>query len=126
MTDTPASTAVVERLRTEFGETLQAVVTYSADGYTVHHATDEIRADYPPEDMDAIYDDVMLEEANQPFQEELFGAMGAVRGKIRLFEAGTVAHFWPTDGEEGLFVSFTAEADPGVRSLLAVAERYYG
>jgi hypothetical protein len=123
--DADGAAALVARLRETHGGSVRAVATYDRDGYTLRYATAAVREGYSEPEMDAIYDDVVLQDVGQPLQERLFDDIGAVRGAIRLFEDGTVAHFWPTDGTEGLFVAFDAEADPGVRSLLDLAATYY-
>lgn len=116
---------VVGRLRSEYGSALRAVATYDREGYILRYAREGIEANYSTEDMDAIYEDVVLQDVEQPFHEQLFEDMGPVRGKMRLFEYGTVAHFWPTEEDEGLFVAFDGSADPGVRGLLGIAREFY-
>jgi hypothetical protein len=116
---------LLERLEAEYGAALSAVASYDRDDYTVHYVDDRVAAQYSTAEMDAIYDDVVLSDVGQPLQEQLFDDLGAVRGKIRLFEDGTVAHFWPTETDEGLFLTFDASADPGVRGLLDLAREFY-
>jgi hypothetical protein len=116
---------LLARLEAEYGDAVRAVATYDHEGYTVHHVDEDAAARYSTAEMDAIYDDVVLADVEQPLQEELFDDLGPVRGKLRLFEDGTVAHFWPTETEAGLFLAFDATADPGVRGLLDLAREFY-
>jgi hypothetical protein len=125
MADITGPEQLLDRLQDLCGDSIRAVATYDRDGYTVHYATEEIIREYSEEDIDVIYDDVILEDVEQPLQEQLFDDMGTVEGKIKIFQDGTVAHFWPTEQKEGVFISFTANADPGVRSLLSIAQAYY-
>lgn len=75
--------------------------------------------------MDEIYRDVLLEEINHPFHETLFDDVGDVRGRLRLFEDGVLAHYWPPDDHVGAFVACDASADPSVRSLLDLVGEHY-
>lgn len=125
MADITEPEELLTRLQDACGGSIRAVATYNRDGYTIHYATEEIQSEYSEEDMDVIYDDVILEDVEQPLQEQLFDDMGTVEGKIKIFQDGTVAHFWPTEKKDGVFVSFAADADPGVRSLLRIVQEYY-
>lgn len=117
--------SAVDELEAEFGDTLRAIATYDRDGYEVQYLGAKAEANYDELDLDAIYDDVVLQDLERPFQEQLFDDLGDVRGKIRLFEDGTVAHFWPTGERKGVFVGFDADADPGVRSLFEMVGDVY-
>lgn len=121
---------IVRHLRLQHRGALQMVAAYNQDTYRILYdaedADGEASSDVDVDrEMECIYDDLILEEIEKPFQEEIFTDEGSVRGKIRIFERKTVAHFWPTEDKDGLFVSFTEDADPGVRSLLSVAQAYY-
>ena len=72
-----------------------------------------------------IYDELMMQEFTIPVEEDLFSDMGDVHGQFRLFEEGTVAHFWPSDDKQGVFVAFDSSADPSVRTLLEVISEFY-
>ena len=117
--------AVVDALCEEYGSAVRAIATYDHDDYTLLYAGETVHDEYTPIDVERIYDDLVIQDFNHGFQEELFGDMGAVRGKFRLFAGGTVAHFWPTDDDAGLFVAFDDSADPGARTLLDIVEEYY-
>ncbi|MFC7234459.1 hypothetical protein [Halosegnis marinus] len=116
---------LVEALRERYDGSLLAVATYSADGYTLHFTADRVEENYSALDIEAIYDDVVLQDIAQPFQEQLFGDMGDIRGKLRLFENGTVAHFWPSEEREGAFVAFRPDADLRLRDLYGVVAEHY-
>lgn len=121
---------IVRHLRLQHRGTLQLVAAYNDDTYRVLYDAEDTDGDASSDaqvgrEMACIYDDLMLEEVEMPFQEQIFTDEGSVEGKIRIFDSKTVAHFWPTEGKDGLFVSFDADADPGVRSLLSVAQAYY-
>ncbi|MCX2819723.1 hypothetical protein EGH25_10225 [Haladaptatus sp. F3-133] len=118
--------SVVSELRERYPGSVRAVATYDQDSYSLQYSAEGIDDEYSPEDIESIYDDVVLQDVGSVFHETLFHEMGDVRGKIRIFENGTVAHFWPTDDEEGLFVSLDGDADPGIRTLYGIAEGYYG
>jgi hypothetical protein len=51
--------------------------------------------------------------------------MGKITGKMRLFNDGTVAHFWPSEDDSGLFLAFDDSVDPGVRELAELANSHY-
>jgi hypothetical protein len=120
-----AGESIVSELRERYPGSVRAVATYDQDSYTVEYSGEGVDEEYSSEDVENIYDDVVLQDVGSVFHETLFHDMGEVRGKIRIFEDGTVAHFWPTDGEDGLFVSLDGEADPGIRTLYGIAEDYY-
>lgn len=122
---TVGTSKLVARLQAAHGDEVRAVASYDRESYDLHYIDSEARANYSPAEMDAIYDDVVLQDLNRPIHEDLFTDIGAVRGKIRLFENGTVAHFWPTGDEDGVFVAFGPGADPGLRSLLNLVEEFY-
>lgn len=117
--------AVVDELCKEYGSAVRAIATYDHDGYTLQYTGETVREEYSPSSIENIYDDLVIQDLNHGFQEELFTDMGEVRGKFRLFEHGTVAHFWPTDDDDGLFVAFDETVDPGARTLLSIVEQYY-
>jgi hypothetical protein len=52
--------------------------------------------------------------------------MGDTKGKIRLFNGGFVAHFWPTEEEDGLFISFRGEAEVSLQGLCELLDDKYG
>lgn len=116
---------VVDRLTGKYGSALRAVATYDRDSYTLRYAGENVPEQYTPSDIEEIYEDLVVQDLNHGFQENLFNDMGEVRGKFRLFEDGTVAHFWPTSDDDGLFVALDETVDPGVRTLLSIAEEYY-
>jgi len=115
----------LEELRTRYGDGLRAVVTYDREGYEVHYLGEQADRNYSEADIDAIYDDIVLHEIAHDFQEALFDDMGEIEGKLRLFEDGTVAHFWPEDDDSGVFVGFDDSVDPGIRELVELATEYY-
>lgn len=121
---------IVRHLRLQHRGALQMVVAYNEDTYRVLYDAEDVDSEassdvHVDREMECIYDDLILEEVEKPFQEQIFTDQGSIEGKIRIFENKTVAHFWPTEDKDGLFVSFNADADPGVRSLLSVAQAYY-
>jgi hypothetical protein len=116
---------IVTVLREEYGAAVRAVATYDRNSYTLRYAGDDVHEEYAPDDIEAIYEDIVFQELTHRFQEDLFDDMGGVRGKFRLFEEGTVAHFWPTSDDDGLFVALDETADPGARTLLDIAKEYY-
>jgi hypothetical protein len=116
---------LVMRLQSEYGAALRAVATYTNDDYEIHYARADVENHYSVADKDTIYNDVVLQDAEHLFHEALFDDMGQVRGKVRLFEDGTVAHFWPTDAEEGVFVATDSSTDLDVRELLGIAREFY-
>ena len=67
----------------------------------------------------------MLQDISHPFYEGLFSDMGEIRGQLRVFENGTVAHFWPSEDDEGVFLTFDSSADPSVRNLLKLISEFY-
>lgn len=119
------TTTLVDELEAEYEASLRAVATYDRDDYEVHYLRDDAETNYSLADMEEIYREVVLAEINQPFHEKLFDDMGDIRGRLRLFDGGTVAHFWPTDDDRGAFVAFDDRADPGVRSLLRLVGDHY-
>mgnify|MGYP007124883238 FL=1 len=116
---------IASELRDEYGDSVRTIATYDKESYTVHYSEDDVDQNYSEEEIEKIYDDVVLQEVGKVFQEELLHDMGDIVGKFRLFENGTVAHFWPTDGDKGVYVAFDGSADPGVRGLYEITERYY-
>lgn len=123
MAETPQD--VVDRLSRKYGSALRAVATYDRDSYSLQYATEDVAEEYTPSDIERIYEDLVIQDLNHGFQENLFNDMGEVRGKFRIFEGGTVAHFWPTSDDDGLFVALDETVDPGARMLLNIAEEYY-
>jgi len=121
----PQSAQLVNSLQSEYDEALRAVATYDRDGYELHYTSSDIDANYSESDIDDIYDDVVIQDIAQPFHETLFSDMGDVRGKMRVFEDGAVAHFWPSEDDEGVFLAFDNSADPSVRSLLELINEFY-
>ncbi len=119
-------TALIEELEAEYGESLRALATYDRSGYELHYLSERTDRNYSLDDIEEIYDDVVLQDVEHGFHEELFDDMGEILGKVRLFEDGVVAHFWPTDDDDGVFMTFDASADVSVWSLYDFAERYYG
>ena len=119
------STQLVDSLQAEYGEVLRVVATYDRDTYELHYTSPDIDANYSESNFDEIYDDVVIQDVAQPFHEELFSDMGDVRGKLRVFADGTVAHFWPSEDDEGVFLAFDSSADPSVRSLLELISEFY-
>jgi len=124
-TMTSRSTQLVNSLQSAYDGSLRAVATYDRDGYELHYTSLDIDANYSEGDIDDIYDDVVIQDIGQPFHEELFSDMGDVRGKLRVFEDGVVAHFWPSEDAEGVFLAFDSSADPSVRSLLELISEFY-
>jgi hypothetical protein len=122
---TAAHQDLIDTLQNKYDSALRAVATYDQDDYTLRYADEGVSEEYSPSDIDSIYEDLVIQDINHGFQEQLFTDLGEVRGKFRLFKQGTVAHFWPTDSDEGLFVAFDETADPGPRTLLSIAEEYY-
>jgi len=119
------STRLVDELQSTYDGRLRAIATYDRDGYELHYTSADVDANYSQDDIDDIYDDVVIQDIAQPFHEDLFSDMGDVRGKMRVFEDGTVAHFWPSENEEGVFLAFDSSADPSVRSLLELIGEFY-
>ena len=119
------STRLVDSLQSEYDEALRAVATYDRDGYELHYTSSDIDANYSESSIEDIYDNVVLQDIAQPLDEDLFSDMGDVRGRLRIFEDGTVAHFWPSEDEEGVFLAFDGSADPSVRSLLELISEFY-
>ena len=122
---TSHSAQLVERLQSTYDNTLRVVATYDPDGYELHYTSQDVDANYSQSNIDDIYDDVVVQDIAQPFQEDLFSDMGDVRGKLRIFEGGTVAHFWPSEDRKGVFLVFDSSADPSVRSLLELISEFY-
>lgn len=116
---------IVDQLRSEHGSSLRAVATYDRDHYELQYARQDVRTGYSTEEMDEIYDDIVLQDIEHPVHEDLFDDMGAIRGKFRVFADGTVAHFWPTEADEGVFIALDGDADPGVRELLGTVREFY-
>ena len=119
------STRLVDELQSTYDGRLRAIATYDRDGYELHYTSADVDANYSQDDIKNIYDDVVIQDIAQPFHEDLFSDMGDVRGKLRVFEDGTVAHFWPSENEEGVFLAFDSSADPSVRSLLGLIGEFY-
>jgi len=116
---------IVSELREEYGGTVRVIAEYDKEGFEILYSRDEVLEEYSDENIEEIFDDLVLEELDMPHQEDLFGDMGEVQGKIRLFEEGYVAHFWPTEDEEGLLVTLDSEANPNVHNLYETAERHH-
>ncbi len=76
-------------------------------------------------DIGDIYDDIVIQDVSQPFVEGLFSDLGEIRGQLRVFEHRSVAHFWPSEDDEGVFLTLDSSADPSVRSLLALISKFY-
>jgi hypothetical protein len=122
---TDDSAALVAELRDAYDESLRALATYDRTEYELHYLKEGIEEEYDPGDIENIYDDVVLQDIQHAFHEDLFGDMGEVKGKLRLFEGGVVAHFWPTDESDGVFMVFDETADVAVWALYEFADRYY-
>ncbi|RNJ26297.1 hypothetical protein [Halosegnis longus] len=120
------ATALVEQLRERHGDGLRVVATYNEGSYEIHYIDEDATDAYTTVDFDDIHDDVVLQDIEQPFQESLFHELGEIRGKLRLFEDGLVAHFWPTgDVSDGVFVAFGTDTEVSPRALLTLAEQHY-
>lgn len=117
---------LVTALESTYGDALYAVATYTREEYDVHYLAEATADAYTELDIEDIYDEVVLQGLEHDFHESLFHEMGDVRGQIRLFDAGIVAHFWPTDGDDGLLVAVDRDADVNVWKLYGHAEDYYG
>ena len=122
---TVQSDQLVNSLQSEYGETLRIIATYDRDEYKLHYTSSAVDANYSEGDIGDIYDDIVMQDVTQPFLEGLFSDLGDVRGKLRVFENGTVAHFWPSEDEKGVFLTFDDSADPSVRSLLELVTEFY-
>ena len=122
---TVQSTQLVESLQSEYGGALRAVATYDRDGYKLHYTSLAVDANYSEGDIGDICDDVVLQDVSQPFLDGLFSDLGDIRGKLCVFEDGTVAHFWPSADDEGVFLTLNSSADSSVRSLLALISEFY-
>lgn len=119
--------ALVKQLRERHGDGLRVVATYNEEGYDIHYIDENATDAYTTADFENIHDDVVLQDIEQPFQESLFHELGEIRGKLRLFEDGLVAHFWPTgDMSDGAFVVFGTDTEVAPRALLTLAEQHYG
>ena len=116
---------LVDNLQSEYGETLRVIATYDRDGYEIHYAGQGIDANYSEVDLDNIYDDVVMQDVSHGFVDDLFNDLGDVRGQLRIFENGIVAHFWPTETKRGVFLTFDSSADPSMRSLLELISGFY-
>lgn len=118
-------TQLVDEIQSVYGEGVRAVATYDRDDYEVHYTSPSIDTNYSAKEIEDIYDDVVFQDIAQLHHEDLFSDMGDVRGKLRVFEGGTVGHFWPSEDDAGVFVSFDSSADPSVRSLLELISEFY-
>jgi hypothetical protein len=103
----------------------RVIATYDREEYEVHHTEPDVDVKYSQNDIEDVYDELMMQEFTIPVEEDLFSDMGDVRGQFRLFEEGTVAHFWPSDDKQGVFVTFDSSADPSARTLLEVISEFY-
>jgi len=115
----------VQELRSRYDDEVRAVATYTEDGYEMLYTIEPVDEEYTIEDLTAIHDDVVLQDIEQPFQESLFHDLGDIQGKVRLFDGGTVAHFWPEGDSDGVLVVLGPNADIALRSLLDLAKSYY-
>jgi hypothetical protein len=119
------SSELTERLLSTYDGALRVIATYDREEYELHHTEPDVEVKYSQNDLDEIYDELMMQEFTMPVHEDLFSDMGDVRGQFRLFEEGTVAHFWPSEDRQGVFVAFDGSADPSVRTLLETISEFY-
>jgi hypothetical protein len=119
------SSELTKQLLSVYDGALRVIATYDREEYKVHHTEPDIDAKYSQNDIEYIYDRLMMKESTIPFQEKLFIDMWNVHGQFRLSEEGTIAHFWPSDDKQGVFVTFDSSADPSVRTLLEVISEFY-
>jgi len=111
--------ALLDSLEAEYGDSVRMLVEYTESEYEVLYISESAEEAYPEKDRAEIVDDVVLQEIALGHEEALFHELGGIRGKLRLFEEGVVAHFWPGD-QPGVLVSFDADSDPQPRSLLGL------
>lgn len=115
---TSREAALVEDLEGWFGDRLRVVGVYDAEGYEVPFWDERARASVTDEQVEALYEDLLLRELDWEFLEDLFEA-GSLTCSIHRFEGVTAFHA-PGPGKRGLYVSAVTGADP---PLDAVADR---
>lgn len=94
---------LVPSLKDEVDDALRSVAVYDEDGYEVEFIRDDVEGTYTDEDIEEVYDDLVIQGLSREFLEQLFHA-GDLECSMYGFEEATMFHF--TGGEySGLFVS---------------------
>lgn len=107
---------LVEDLEGWFGDRLRVVGVYDAEGYEVPFWDERARASVTEEQVEALYEDLLLRELDWEFLEDLFEA-GSLTCSVHRFEEVTAFHA-PGPGKRGLYVSAVTGADPPLDAVV--------
>lgn len=107
---------LIPALEAETDGALRTVATYSEAGYDLHHLREDVENVYSTEEIDAVYEDLLLDNMNRAYLERLFHA-GRLECTVLGFEDAVMLHF---SGEvhSGLFVSVDRVPDIEVLSII--------
>lgn len=103
----PPSHPLVRELSETVGDALRCVATYEASEYEIIYIRPDVETRYSTDEIERIYDDLVLQNVGADFVQGLFHA-GPLRCSILGFERATVFH---VVGEPygGLLVSVDAD-----------------
>lgn len=94
---------IVSTLQDEVGDALRSVAVYDENGYEFEFIRDDVEGTYTIEEIEKVYDDLVIQGLSREFLEQLFHA-GQLQCSMYGFEEATMFHF--TGGDySGLFVS---------------------
>jgi len=115
-------TALVEALRDRVGDSLRIVGHHTADEWTLDYARPDIEDAYDDGDIDAIAEELALNELERDYHERLYD-LGDQRATVRLFEEGSIVHV-PTAHASGSLVSVDDDADVNARDIIALVHEH--
>ena len=105
----PPSHPLVRELTETVGDSLRCVATYGERDYDLLYIRPDVEASYTSDEMEEVYDDLILQRVGNDFLEHLFNA-GSLQCSALGFEEATIFNV-VGDGYGGLFVSVDTDAD---------------
>ena len=105
----PPSHPLVRELSETVGDSLRCVATYCEREYDLLYIRPDVEASYTSDEVEDVYDDLVLQRVGSDYLEHLFHA-GPLQCSVLGFEQATI---YNVVGEDygGLFVSVDADAD---------------
>ncbi|SEV97085.1 DUF7522 family protein [Halobacterium jilantaiense] len=116
------ATELVDALHDHVGDSLRTVGHHSADEWTFDYVRDELQDAYDEGDLDAIAEELALNELESDYQERLY-ELGDLGATVRLFDRGSVVHV-PTAPATGYLVSLDDDADVNARDIIALVHEH--